>query len=309
MADSTLPVKVYYNPFTNQKIAFPFTAQIRWSVSNKKAALPSPSNRLLTRVTSPTAADTWYTITIADNFGLKRSDSVFYKAIQSEAHFKASYIPLEDDTIDYPNHPWIEWFYSPSEKSAPGKYYFDVGESKNMVKYELNFGDGDSVTFNSDSTTIIHLYERPGTYTVVLTTISGAPFECIDTVANRSDIVLDFATGENFGEMPNVFTPDRDWNSTYKLSQEESVNDIFRTSEVSVVYIDITIFSRTGLKVHEFKGDIRDWPGWDGRIMDGPKAPEGVYFYVISRMIAYQDKTNPISKKSNQGFIHLYRND
>jgi hypothetical protein len=309
MADSTLPIMVYYNPDTHQKIAFPYTYRIKWTTNNNTSD-PIPSNRLLTRVTDPPADDTWYIITITDNFGLKRSDSVYYKTIQSRAEFRVNYLPLEDDTLEYGNRPWIGWFYSPGERSAPGKYQFNMSDSKNMVKYELVFGDGDTARLSSDSSIVIHEYERPGTYTAILTTISASPDECPDTLSNKTDVVLDYATQENFGELPNVFTPDEHWNNVFKMPEDASLNDIFRTSDVSVVFIDIAIYSRTGLKVHEFEGNIRDWPGWDGYIMkSNRKAPEGVYFYVISRLIAYEDDVNPINKKNMKGFIHLYRRD
>jgi hypothetical protein len=72
--------------------------------------------------------------------------------------------------------------------------------------------------------------------------------------------------------------------------------------------MDISIYSRTGLKVHAFEGNIRDWGGWDGKIMNSNRdAPEGVYFYVISQLDAYQDHNDPIRKKEMKGFIHLYR--
>jgi hypothetical protein len=60
--------------------------------------------------------------------------------------------------------------------------------------------------------------------------------------------------------------------------------------------------------VHEFQGNIRDWAGWNGLIRDtGQKAPTGVYFYVITRLGAYQDPNNPVKKGVMKGFIHLYR--
>lgn len=102
--------------------------------------------------------------------------------------------------------------------------------------------------------------------------------------------------------MPNVFTPGKGENGVYMPG------GLFRTNDVSVIFIDITIFTRTGLKVHQYEGNIRDWKGWDGTIMNsGREAPEGVYYYVITRFNSYQDSNDPISRKLMNGFIHLYR--
>jgi hypothetical protein len=37
------------------------------------------------------------------------------------------------------------------------------------------------------------------------------------------------------------------------------------------------------------------------------EAPEGVYFYVISMLYAYEDEINPLGKEVLKGFFHLYR--
>ena len=72
------------------------------------------------------------------------------------------------------------------------------------------------------------------------------------------------------------------------------------------------IFNRYGKKVHEYYGNIRDWKGWDGKIMDSDRdASEGVYFYVIKRIDAIEDreelKLKGYSKNVKRGFVHLYR--
>jgi hypothetical protein len=168
----------------------------------------------------------------------------------------------------------------------------------------LEFGDGDSLLLGIDSTVLYHEYKKPGQYKALLITKSAPPFECIDSVS--AIVEIDKASGTNF-IMPNVFTPDGSANKLLKYD-ENAVNSVFRTTDVSIIYIDIAIFSRTGLKVHEFEGNIRDWGGWDGKIMNSNRdAPEGVYFYVISRFIGYTDNNDPISKKLMNGFIHLYR--
>jgi hypothetical protein len=300
-ADSVRIPLYYYNPSTGSRVNLFNIYSIRWSADNDEATIPP--GRLLTRVSDPPWMDTWYTITITDSYGMERSDSVFYKSIQSKAQIKdpIEYIKLVDDTVNYPNHDWFDTFYDYDDVSAPARFKIDISESKNLSKYLLVFGDGDSVTGSLDSLLYIHEYKKPGEYKVILTTISDPPYECLDTMS--LSVIIDYATEERFN-MPNVFTPSSSRNNVFTLNE----NNVFRTSEVSVIFVEITIFSRTGLKVHKYEGLIRDWPGWDGFIMNsGREAPEGVYFYVISRLDAYQSATDPIDKKWNKGFIHLYR--
>jgi gliding motility-associated-like protein len=106
--------------------------------------------------------------------------------------------------------------------------------------------------------------------------------------------------------LPNVFSPNDDGDNDLMIFYDN--NNVFRSEDVSVTIIDIAIFDRAGLKVHEFSGNLRDWAGWDGKVMKSNRlSPEGVYFYVISLLVAYEDENNPIGKKILKGFFHLYR--
>jgi gliding motility-associated-like protein len=205
-----------------------------------------------------------------------------------------TYIPLSD-SAEYPGMQWREKYYDEGTLSAPGRFSFDVSGSRNMVSYELKFGDGETVTLSSDSLHVVHEYKEPGDYKAVITTKSAPPDECIDSAWVEPKLLK--ANADNF-EMPNVFSPNGDGS-----------NDVFRCREVSVSYVDISIFTRTGLKVHHFDGYMTDWEGWDGHIKDsGREAPDGVYFYVITVLSAFEDETNRIGKKAMKGFVHLYRN-
>jgi gliding motility-associated-like protein len=290
-ADTTKAPLYYFNPETGDRQNVYTSLIIRWTTDNDEAS--NPPSKLITRVTSPPWADTWYCITVTDNFGLGRTDSVFYESIQSKASISATYVNLSD-SVEYPGKLY-EDFYEDNILSAPGKYRFDLSGSENLASYEIDFGDGETLTLGSDSLHLVHEYMNPGTYKVVLTTKSEQPFECIDSVSVEAELV--YADKDNFA-LPNVFTPDNG----------DAYNNVFRSSDVSVEFVDITIFSRTGLKVHQYTGNIRDWEGWDGTIRNsGRKAPVGVYFYIISRLNAYEDKENPIGKKVMTGYVHLYR--
>ncbi len=122
-------------------------------------------------------------------------------------------------------------------------------------------------------------------------------------------------------KFPNVFTPNEDgFNSIFKNYQEDenlketNPNDLFRTHDVSIYDFSIVIFNRYGNKVHEFNGQIRDWKGWDGKILNSNRdASEGIYYYVVNTVQAFevmedgQLAVKKLNKKQQTGFVHLFR--
>lgn len=300
-SDTTAYPSYYYNPVNGNRIKIVNNYTIRWTTDNPEAGIP-PS-KLITRVSNPPFEDTWYKVNVTDRFKLVRIDSVFYVSIQSNAEFttQPTYVPL--DSAGYPGKNY-KMYYKDDILSAPGKYKFDISASKNSVSYELNFGDGEILVTDTAGTDIEHEYKKPGSYKVTLTTKSDKPYECVDSVNADPDLVLKYGV---FG-LPNVFSPDHE----YTLENyETSENDIFRSEDVSVVTIEITIFDRAGRKMHEYSGDIRDWKGWDGNVMNSSrKAPEGVYYWAVSTLIYFKNpdpNDPPIKKEVYSGFFHLYR--
>lgn len=119
---------------------------------------------------------------------------------------------------------------------------------------------------------------------------------CMDTVLQY--VVVD-TSYINPTSIPNVFSPNGD-----------GVNDFFilkemETSVVSIKTFHITILNRIGNKVYEFKGDPRDWEGWNGKIKGkGGDASEGVYFYIIDA-VGWDNRR--FRKEGYNGMLHLYR--
>jgi gliding motility-associated-like protein len=296
-ADTVLKPLKYIKPFTDSIFTVTDFYTVRWTTDNPDAV--NPSSRLITREYDPPYRDTWYKLKLTDRFGLVRSDSVLYVSIVPKAEISAGYISL-GNTSEYPGKPY-GYYYGDDIKSAPGKYSFSLGSSVNANKYLIDFGDGSSLQTDAEAAgEVVHEYLQPGTYKVILTAKGDLPYECIDSASVSADLVYAAFS------LPNVFTPNDDGDHDMLTLYDN--NNVFRSADVSVMYIDITIFDRAGIKVHVFSGNIRDWPGWDGRIMGSDrKAPEGVYYYVISVFHAFEDKNNPVQKNLMRGFFHLYR--
>jgi hypothetical protein len=297
---------------------------IDWEYENEEGSGLKPGSRLDPRIGSPPYEDTEYTITVTDRFGLERSDNVLYESIQSKAGFENMYISLSDDKY-YPEEYGLLYGGSYNNISAPAKFKFYDNDSKNSVTYNIKFGNGEDTTFYNTEDTIIYEYLYPGEYYVTYITRSAEPYECIDSVnaiiTVDAPVIEGFAGGNETEElplMPNVFTPNWDgYDDVLHLYDEGNfpegiANDLFRPVDVSIYTIDIVIFNRYGRKVHEYYGNIRNWKGWDGKILDsGRDASEGVYFYIIKRVNAIEDweelKLKEYSQKVKRGFIHLYR--
>jgi hypothetical protein len=319
----------YYIPCRTDTIIYVSNnySDIEWTAENEEGSGSHPSGVLDPRISNPPYEDTEYTITIIDRFNCERSDAVLYESIQSKAEFDNSYIPLTDSKY-YPEEYGLFYGGDYDKKSAPAKYKFFNTDSRNAATYFLKFGNGDDTTFYSGSDTVIYEYIFPGNYTATLITKSARPYECLDS--SSIEITIDepsmgsYAGGDETGEpplLPNVFTPNLDgFSDVFRQYQEEGAgsiavdygNDLFRSADVSIYDIEIIIFNRYGRKVHSYKGNIRDWKGWDGKIMNSDKnASEGVYFYVIRKINAVESWENPklINYKKNvrSGCIHLFR--
>ncbi len=283
---------------------------INWTA--KPDTSPLPIGKLNARVINPSAVDTRYFINVDDRFGAHRDDDVFYKSIESDAVITEKYIPLSDAEY-YPQFA-DKLYYNSSQydqqQSAPAAFRF-LNNSINAANYHWLFGDGNEMDSQADESEIVHTYLIPGEYEVKLTTTSAAPYNCVDSVKKTITV------SKPELQVPNVFTPNGD-----------GINDIFRVYDVSITNFHIIIFDRYGGKVHEFKGNIRDWQGWNGKINNSnSNAADGVYYYIISKASAIEDwKTGKPADLNNQdsststgggtttttqdvykGFVHLYR--
>jgi gliding motility-associated-like protein len=97
--------------------------------------------------------------------------------------------------------------------------------------------------------------------------------------------------------IPNAFTPN-----------EDGYNDRFIVDARSLRYLNVEIFSRSGLKVYGYSGDsdrIKSWEGWDGKVNNSSiEARPGIYLYII-RALGWDDLR--YDSKEYRGFLYLYR--
>lgn len=183
-------------------------------------------------------------------------------------------------------HVNADFSVSPNKGEAPLEVSFtDKSVRGNIYKWE--FGDTTTSTLANPEP---HVYYKPGEYSVKLTIESS--LHCIDSVRFDKIVVDPSELG-----IPNVFTPDGD-----------GINDYFAVESKSLRYINVEIFSRSGMKVYTFHGEgesLRVWKGWDGYVNNSSsKATPGVYFYIIH---AFGWDDIDYNSKEQRGFVYLYR--
>ena len=183
-------------------------------------------------------------------------------------------------------HVKAEFSVEPNKGEAPLEVVF-TDKSIRGSKYLWEFGDTSTSKLSIPEP---HIYYKPGIYSAKLTIESD--LHCIDSV-RVDNIVVD----PSELNIPNVFTPDGD-----------GLNDNFLVESKSLRYINVEVFSRSGIKVYSFYGEgerLREWTGWDGNVnASSIKATPGVYFYLIR---AYGWDDVDYNSKEYRGFVYLYR--
>lgn len=244
--------------------------------------------------------DAVYDIEFTDDAGLLRSDDVNVTAIRPKAEIEsADYVYLNDKEF-YPDRDTLYYRayneeYNSNNSSAPGFYEFTSGafNADSIIWY---FGDSTSIT--TADQVVYHDYRAYGNYEVTMEAINYFDFrqECSD-MSEITDIEL----SKPELSAPNVFSP------------PGGENPIWRYTDVSITDFDIVIYNRIGQKVHSFKGNVRDWGGWDGTKNNSSSyVSTGVYFYVLKdfshapNFNVGNDNNPEFGDTVYKGYIHVY---
>lgn len=225
-------------------------------------------------------------------------------------------------TIDYDSKiPKSDFIYDPST----GEAVLEVSFTNNSINYDSALwffykdayiiskdieaakgGAVDSIDFVLVEDAPVHQFLYSGEYRVKLVTvkINETTGNCRDTLYMEPGTFILVDT--SLVEIPNVFTPNGD-----------GVNDVFVVRSQSLKSMNIKIFNRWGGLVHSWKYSnitSKDYTYehsvWDGRIGNRMAAP-GVYFYTITyegRNLDKEKDNGRFKKRTEQGFVHLFRN-
>ncbi len=254
----------------------------------------------------PPLANAYYALEVIDVFGKTAGLTTSYEIIAIAA--KAIAATEEEDT----DGAWKDAGDAP-EGEALYKVRFSHQKSVNAINYkwkgfpEKNVLNSTKIVVWSDSVTNAdtYIYPRmpykgqilngytPGAYEVRLIVNNKV---CTDSVSIQYIVVAPSTFDAE--AIPNAFTPNGD-----------NQNDIFTfvkgREPVSMEYVNVYIYNRSGGLVYRYEGRSDQWEGWNGHMMgSGADAAEGVYFYVINGQ-GWDDIS--YNSKDYSGYLHLFR--
>ncbi|MCF8335232.1 MAG: gliding motility-associated C-terminal domain-containing protein [Bacteroidales bacterium] len=247
--------------------------------------------------------DSDYTLTVRNVFGNSRSktiEGVEAKAVKAE--FDVKKILNDGSVVDYNKNEVNEALLDVTfeNKSKNAQYYDWVGfnDSLNILRGR------DSILWSSEEeiplTTEVEPY-KPGKYPVRLTVSNdygcydSTTFYHIEADSSRIDTT----------QIPNVFTPNDDGKNDYFVLPKKSNITGGKRGVVSMKWIEVSVFNRSGELVYRFNGDPENWKGWNGKVRNSNRdAAEGVYIYVIKGRgydgVMHEDR-------QYSGFLYLFR--
>jgi gliding motility-associated-like protein len=276
----------YYNPARLQQGALTFDNRItftmrRGSGSAVVTLLNTQGTTQYLRDNSPPYENTRYYFRAYDMFGVEREDNIMYQTIIPYATLHPPVLPGVDPT------------------SAPVPVRFTCRPNTidlQTSEYAWRFGNGDSVVYNSSNSppdTIKYTYYTPRSSGYQVALMVTSQWGCTYTTPS-----VKITVDNPQLEVANVFTPNGD-----------TVNDYFKPLAISLRGFEISIYTRTGKRVYQYRGDdLRGWQGWDGRIENsGKDAAEGVYFYTIKAAGWDNPSTKNPQSGPYSGSFHLYR--
>jgi gliding motility-associated-like protein len=255
----------------------------------------------------PPLFDASYTLRVTDVFG-KTDEFTTPQTISAISAYAKARVE-EDD-----NGSWMDAGNEPKGE-ALFRVRFSHKESISADKFiwkgfaDANIPNGDKTLVWADSTELLNDYVSPqipyknqlldgyipGKYKVRLTVLNTTT-GCADSTEIKY-IEVDPSSFEA-DAIPNVFTPNGD-------GQNDYFTFVTGKEPVSLEYINIYIYNRSGGLVYRYEGRIDAWKGWDGRRMGtGSDVADGVYYYVINGGgwdgIVYNNS-------EYKGYFHIFR--
>jgi len=172
----------------------------------------------------------------------------------ASAHMNAavsssSEVPQEDASL-----PAVAIFVNTTSGEAPLTVNFINQGIASSLSWD--FGDGSGSRDNSPT----HTFTEPGNYAVKVTAKNSSGI-------SSDKVVIEVKASSSITNIPNIFTPNGD-----------GENDYFFFEMKNIVSVGIAIYSQKGGQI--FTSNSVD-EKWNGKLLNGQDAPEGVYLYSI----------------------------
>ena len=247
---------------------------------------------------------TRYRLTIENAFGNNvsaTSDDVEAKAVLSD--FTISKLNPDGSVVDYQenvvNEALLQILVENRSKNANDYQWVGFNDSLNILRGR------DSILWRYDGETPtegdIPPY-KPGRYPVRLKVSNE--YGCVDS-STFYHVRVDSSQIDS-ALIPNVFTPDGNGlNDLFVLPKADNLSGDGQRGLVSMKWIEVSIFNRSGELVYRYDGDPLEWEGWRGKVRNSNRdAAEGIYLYVIKGR-GYDGVMH--ENKQYSGFVYLFR--
>lgn len=144
-----------------------------------------------------------------------------------------------------------------------------VGGSVPLIVNLINTGTGSTNKWTysdgkeeNNSANPIHVFEKPGIYTVTLTSKNPDGKSAIDSIR------IEVTGNSSISSIPTLFSPN-----------DDGIADVFTFQSKNMVDMRVEIFDNKGTIFYQWNGNSGKW---DGKNSKGKKAKEGTYFYIIT---------------------------
>jgi len=189
------------------------------------------------------------------------------KAVKMELTSLATTRGSEDEKSNEKNRPISQTLIKGSEYSGPLEVAFYSNPTPAVQFFNWRVYKSTELLVSRTDEDIRYTFSEPGSYRVVCNVNNAA------CSADSSEVTVQIS--ESYLAVPNVFTPNGDGH-----------NDEFRVAYRSLREFHCWVYNRWGKLVYEWTDPAK---GWDGTI-NGIKAAEGAYYYVIRAMGTDADK-------------------
>jgi gliding motility-associated-like protein len=222
---------------------------------------------MLPALYGPTPIKLCYDQTVREALGMDSAcveidvpiDSI--KAVKMQLMSLATTRGKEGEKSNERNRPTSQELIASSEYSGPLEVAFYSNPTPAAQFYKWSIYHSTELIVTRNDKDIRYTFSEPGSYRVVC---------AVNNATCASDSMeVTVAVAESYLAVPNVFTPNGD-----------GKNDEFRVAYRSLRDFHIWVYNRWGKLVYDWTDPAK---GWDGTI-NGRKAAEGAYFYVIRAM-------------------------
>jgi len=245
-----------------------------------------------------------YYLTIENAFGNTVSDTIHdVEAKAVLADFAVKKLTPEGAVVNYNedaiNEALLQILVENQSENASVYQWVGFNDSLNILRGR------DSILWNYEGETPtegdIPSY-KPGRYPVRLK--AGNDYGCQDS-STFYHVRVDSSQIDS-ALIPNVFTPDGNGlNDLFVLPKAGNLSGGGQRGIVSMKWIEVSVFNRSGELVYRYNGDPQEWEGWRGKVRNSNRdAAEGVYLYVIKGR-GYDGVMH--ENKQYSGFLYLFR--